>query len=188
MELKDSEERCISPQVRNSTLRLDSPTPISLAAVAVNESVDEGGILTPELERRRSEAISGFSDYFQTLIEARRVSPRDDLISELVEVQRSASDLADEDIVATAILLFQAGHDTTTSLISKGMLALLAHPGELEKLHKHPELLTNATEELLRHHVHCLPLVDDGKLVGLITDTDLLRAIGAADKGGGTIG
>ena len=45
-----------------------------------------------------------------------------------------------------------------------------------------------ATDELLRHHVHCLPLVDDRKLIGMITDTDLLRAIGAADKGGATIG
>jgi CBS domain-containing protein len=39
-----------------------------------------------------------------------------------------------------------------------------------------------AAEELLRHKVHCLLVVDDGKLLGVITDTDLLKAIGAADK------
>lgn len=39
-----------------------------------------------------------------------------------------------------------------------------------------------AGDELLRHKVHCLLVVDDGKLLGVITDTDLLRAIGAADK------
>ena len=116
----------------------------------VLESVDEGRIMTPDAEQRRDTAMLGFCDYFQSLIEARRASPRDDLISRLVEVQRSADDLADEDIVATAILLFQAGHDTTASLIGKGMLALLQHPDELAKLQAHPELIVNATEELLR--------------------------------------
>jgi acetoin utilization protein AcuB len=39
-----------------------------------------------------------------------------------------------------------------------------------------------AVEELLRLRVHCLPVVDSGELLGVITDTDLLRAIGALDK------
>jgi len=42
--------------------------------------------------------------------------------------------------------------------------------------------ISSATEELLRHQIHCLPVVEHGELLGLITDTDLLRAIGAADK------
>ncbi len=113
-------------------------------------SVDEGALVTPEMEHRRDEAMSGFSEYFQSLIDARRTSPRDDLISRLVEVQRDASDLTDDDIIATSILLFQAGHDTTTSLIAKGMFALLQHPTELAKLRARPDLIRNATEELLR--------------------------------------
>jgi CBS domain-containing protein len=40
-------------------------------------------------------------------------------------------------------------------------------------------------EELLRHKVHCLPVVENGRLLGMITDTDLLRAIGAAEKDAG---
>lgn len=117
----------------------------------VIESVDEGGVVTAEVEKRRDAAMQGFSDYFQSLIDDRRANPRDDLISRLVEVQRSAGDLSDEDIIATSILLFQAGHDTTASLISKGMLALIRHPDQLSKLHAHPELIENATEELLRY-------------------------------------
>ncbi len=117
----------------------------------VLESVDEARILTPEFERRRNDAMLGFCAYFQSLIEARRASPREDLISRLVEVQRSADDLSDEDIAATAILMFQAGHDTTASVIAKGMLALLQHPAELAKLRARPELIANATEELLRY-------------------------------------
>ena len=41
-----------------------------------------------------------------------------------------------------------------------------------------------AIEDLLHHKIHCLPVIDDDILLGLITDTDLLRAIGAADKEG----
>lgn len=115
------------------------------------ESVDEGALVTPEIEKRRNDAILGFSGYFQSLIDARRANPKDDLISRLVEVQRGESDLADEDIIATSILLFQAGHDTTTSVIAKGMLALLQHPTEFAKLRARPDLLPNATEELLRY-------------------------------------
>lgn len=116
----------------------------------VIESVDEGRVMTPEFEARRDGAMRGFSEYFQALIEARRAAPREDLISRLVEVQKTAHDLEDIDIVATAILLFQAGHDTTASLIAKGMLALLKHPDQLEKLRARPDLIGNATEELLR--------------------------------------
>jgi cytochrome P450 len=116
----------------------------------VLRSAEEGRALTRELERQRDEAILGFAGYFHSLIESRRASPRDDLISRLVEVQRGADDLADEDIAATMILLFQAGHDTTASMIAKGMLALLRHPGELARLRARPELIRNATEELLR--------------------------------------
>jgi cytochrome P450 len=114
------------------------------------ESVDEGRAVTPALEARRNRAMQGFSDYFQALIDARRARPRDDLVSRLLGVQRDADDLSDEDIIATCILLFQAGHDTTASLIAKGMLALLRHPDELAKLRARPELIENATEELLR--------------------------------------
>jgi cytochrome P450 len=117
----------------------------------VLESIDEGREVTPEYEARRDAAMLGFCEYFQSLIEARRAISRDDLISRLVEVQRGADDLSDEDIIATAILMFQAGHDTTASLISKGMLALLRHPDQQALLRARPELIENATEELLRY-------------------------------------
>jgi cytochrome P450 len=117
----------------------------------VLESIDEGREVTPEYEARRDAAMLGFCEYFQSLIEARRAISRDDLISRLVEVQRGADDLSDEDIIATAILMFQAGHDTTASLISKGMLALLRHPDQQDRLRARPELIENATEELLRY-------------------------------------
>lgn len=112
---------------------------------------DEGEELTPEMERVANEAAANFADWVKELIAARRAEPSDDLISRLIDVQRDAEDLSDDDIAATAILLFQAGHDTTTSMVSKGTLALLRHPEELGRLRAQPELIENATEELLRY-------------------------------------
>ena len=112
---------------------------------------DEGEELTPEMERSGDEAAAGFMAYVQELIDDRRARPREDLLSRLIEIQREAHDLSDDDIKATAILLFQAGHETTANMIAKGTLALLRHPEELARLRAHPELIENATEELLRY-------------------------------------
>ncbi len=120
-------------------------------AATFSRRSDEGEELNPEMERLGDEAAKNFMGYVQELIEARRRVPKDDLLSRLIEVQREAEDLTDTDIAATTILLFQAGHETTANLIAKGTLALLRHPEEFARLRSHPELIENATEELLRY-------------------------------------
>jgi cytochrome P450 len=119
-------------------------------AAAISARVDEGVVSSPDSARGADDAARGFLGYLQGLIDERRRVPRDDLVSRLLAVQRDADDLADEDIAATALLLFQAGHETTANMIGKGALALLQHPAELAKLRARPELAANATEELLR--------------------------------------
>lgn len=119
-------------------------------AAAISARADEGAAPTPDSERIADEAAVGFMGYLRGLIDERRAAPQDDLISRLLAVQREADDLEDEDIAATAILLFQAGHETTANMIGKGALALLQHPAELAKLRAHPALVANAAEELLR--------------------------------------
>jgi len=95
--------------------------------------------------------IDTLLDYLRRQIEARRKSPGDDLLSALIEARDAKDALSEQELQATALLLLLAGHETTTNLIGNGLLALLRHPDQLERLRREPELLDNAIEELLRY-------------------------------------
>src|SRR3546814_9579177 len=58
--------------------------------------------------------------------------------------------LSDDEVSATAVLLFSAGFETTTNLIGNGLLALLQHPDQLERWRADPTLAPAAVDELLR--------------------------------------
>jgi hypothetical protein len=85
------------------------------------------------------------------LIEARRGTPREDLLSGLIEAEEAGSHLSGDELIGTTVMLLFAGHETTTNLIGNGTLALLAHPDELRRVRDDPELLPTAIEELLRY-------------------------------------
>jgi cytochrome P450 len=95
--------------------------------------------------------------YFTQLLEEKRKSPTDDLVSALIAV-RDADDPADSadsfderELVAMLFLLLVAGHETTANLIASGTLALLTHPAERDRLRGDSSLLPGAVEELLRY-------------------------------------
>jgi hypothetical protein len=56
-----------------------------------------------------------------------------------------------EELISTILLLFTAGHETTTNLFGNGMLALLRNPDQMRRLKDQPELLRPRIEELLRY-------------------------------------
>jgi cytochrome P450 len=89
--------------------------------------------------------------YLTSLIEAKRESSTEDLLSDLAHVSENGDQLSSGELVAMAFLLLVAGHETTVNLIGNGVLALLRHPDQLAKLRSDPELLPNAVEEILRY-------------------------------------
>lgn len=105
----------------------------------------------PAILARAAPAVEGFVDYFGELVRARWDEPRDDLLSGLVHAQVDTDSLSVPELFAMVILLFVAGHETTTNLIGNGMLALLRHRGQYERLGREPGLAGRATEELLRY-------------------------------------
>ncbi|MFF4219509.1 cytochrome P450 [Streptomyces nondiastaticus] len=103
--------------------------------------------------------------YLLDLAERRRDHPTDDMLSAFVNEPDPALRLTREELAETAILLFIAGHETTVNLITNGVLTLLRHPEQLDRLRREPDLLPRAVEELLRYEppVHMrerIPLAD----------------------------
>ena len=92
-----------------------------------------------------------FLRYLKRFLSARRAAPRDDLVSALIEAEEAGDRLVGEELLAMVFLLLVAGHETTVNLIGNGVLALLAHPEQREKLAADPALITRAVEELLRY-------------------------------------
>jgi cytochrome P450 PksS len=91
-----------------------------------------------------------FLRYIRRLVELRRTRPGDDLVSALVQAQIDDVRLNDDELVAMIFLLLVAGHETTVNLIGNGVLALLEHPDQLQRLRDEPALIGSAVEELLR--------------------------------------
>src|ERR1700753_4169859 len=108
------------------------------------------GSADPEIELDSLVAMGQLFEYFQKLIAARRVEPRDDLLSVLAEAEIDEQRLTDEDLLNFAFLLLVAGNETTRNLIALGTLALIAHPDQCRLLAEDPTRIPLAVEEMLR--------------------------------------
>ncbi|MDQ4132957.1 MAG: cytochrome P450 [Actinomycetota bacterium] len=111
-----------------------------LELVVTAEALSEGAAASATLEQ-----------YFAELIAERRARPQDDLLTRLIQAEDEGERLSEWELISTSILLFAAGFETTTHLIGNGLLALLHHPDQLERLRGDRALLRPAVEELLRY-------------------------------------
>jgi len=104
---------------------------------------------------RREQAIAGMSEltsYLDELIQRHRQVGSDNLMGSLIDARDENDALTNDEVLSTCVLLLFGGHETTTSLIGSGMLALLDHPGELDRLSASPDqLIGPAIEEFLRY-------------------------------------
>jgi cytochrome P450 len=99
----------------------------------------------------RMHALQELTAYMTELIAARRAQPSDDMLSGLAVGGEPAECMDNANLVRTMILLLVAGHETTVNLITNGMLTLLRHLAELERLRDNPERAPIVVEELLRY-------------------------------------
>ena len=108
-------------------------------------------VITPEIVQTADKATEDLIAYFTTLVAERRDSPQADLLSGLIAAEEEGDKLDEDELLATAILLFAAGHETTMNLIGNGMLALFRNPDQMAKLQAAPALIKTAVEEFLRY-------------------------------------
>jgi cytochrome P450 len=99
----------------------------------------------------RLSATYNLQMYLNKLVAEKEDEPGDDLIGRLVVKYRDAGIYTHEHMVALAMQLLVAGHETTANMISLGTLALLENPGQLDVLRSDPAMATQAVDELLRY-------------------------------------
>jgi cytochrome P450 len=96
-------------------------------------------------------ATAEMGDYLTGLLDERRRSPQDDLLTRLVQAQVDGERLTHAEIVGFFQLLLLAGSETTTNLVNNAVLCFIEHPGQLALLRARPDLLPSAIEEVLRY-------------------------------------
>jgi cytochrome P450 len=105
---------------------------------------------TEDQARSATEAAAEFREYVLELIAERRRSPRDDMVSGLVEARVDGSSLSDDEIVSTVVVLLNAGHEATVNTLGNGLTELLHSPAEWQRLVDGSVAAQGAIEELIR--------------------------------------
>ena len=96
-------------------------------------------------------AASEFAEYVHGLMLERKAKPADDLITELAQVEEAGEKLSTHELIATCVLLLNAGHEASVNGFGNGMVAAYQNPSQWELLKKKPaEVSTTAVEEFLR--------------------------------------
>ncbi|MFI1164713.1 cytochrome P450 [Streptomyces sp. NPDC020801] len=96
------------------------------------------------------DARDRLEEYLGALIDRKRKEPGDGVLDELVRRQVREGEPGRAELIALAVILLVAGHETTANMISLGTYTLLRHPERLAELRADPALLPAAVEELMR--------------------------------------
>jgi cytochrome P450 len=102
---------------------------------------------TPE---KQFEVVLELFEYFTALTTSRRELPTEDLASAIANARIDGRPLPDMDTMSYYMLIATAGHDTTTSTIAGGLQALIENPDQRRRLTDDPDLMSLATEEMIR--------------------------------------
>lgn len=105
---------------------------------------------TPEMQILCNTVLEEFREYILMLAEQRRRQPQDDLITRFVRAHDGEKIISEEELINNCIILLTAGHETSTSLLTNGILALLQHPDQFARLKNDPSLISSAVEEMMR--------------------------------------
>jgi cytochrome P450 len=114
------------------------------------------GARDPELQRKENDSelstdvIQDFFAYFTAMTENRRAHPKDDVASVIANAEINGQPIGHLEAMSYYIIVATAGHDTTSSSTSGGLLALMENPDQLVALKNDPGLLGSAVDEMIR--------------------------------------
>jgi hypothetical protein len=100
---------------------------------------------------KSQESLLEMFRYMNDMIEARRVEPKDDLMTTMALAEERGQRFTRDELLATCNTMLSGGHETTTNLMGNLLHLLLANPSQWEDLKAEPALLDSAIEEALRY-------------------------------------
>jgi hypothetical protein len=133
-------------------------------------------------------SLQDMTSYFQEAVRRQATQPTEGLVNALTMAEVDGDRLTEDEVVANLIVTLVGGQETTTNLIGNGLLTLLRHPDEMERLRRDPALIPGAVEELLRYESpsqHTARLAhDDVELGGRAIERGqaVIAVIGAANR------
>ena len=152
-------------------------------------------VIGPEAFARGNNAVKDFLAYLETLVARRRAkagnkpgNPERDVLTRLILGESDGERLTAKELLHNCIFLLNAGHETTTNLIGNGLVALLAHPAEKQRLIGDPSLIRTAIEEMLRfessNQLGNRMIVEEVEVGGITMQagTPVTLCIGAANR------
>lgn len=175
-----------------------SPLPITIIAEMLGVPVEMGPQLldwshqmvamymhgrTRETEDIANRAAGDFSDFLRGYVTERRKRPGDDLLSLLISAREDGQKLSEDELVSSAILLLNAGHEATVHQTGNAVRSILAQGGDPRRFFATPEANAATVEECLRfdaplhmfsryayHEIEIAPgiVVQPGETIGLL--------------------
>ncbi len=103
-----------------------------------------------ERRERQRAVVEEYFAYQAGVVEDRKRSPRDDLVSLLVQGEVDGDRLDDEEILQESLLILIGGDETTRHVMTGGLEQLVLHPDQRQKLIDDPSKIEGAVEEMLR--------------------------------------
>jgi cytochrome P450 len=104
-----------------------------------------------EAQAEARAAAHEFAEYVRSLMVERKAKPGEDLISELASVEEAGEKLNTQELIATCVLLLNAGHEASVNGFGNGIVAALEREDQAQLLRENPRAVTDtAIEEFLR--------------------------------------
>jgi cytochrome P450 len=163
------------------------PVPSLVIALLLGVPLDDLGLFqhnttvgldTRSSDEEKAQAFAAMFIYIEELVKRKEREPGDDLISRLVTDYVATGQLNRETAAMNAVIMMQAGHETTANMIALGTVALLQHRDVFERLGQtdDPAVIANAVEELMRYLTIVHAQVDRVATEDLTIGGQLIRA------------
>jgi len=151
------EDRKAIYELGNAMVGFDDPEFDETRGTKAGESFSKPAEATDDGDDEMKQASAAMFGYAEKLKALARANPKDDLASALLAAEIDGEKLTDLEFNSFFLLLAIAGNETTRTVTTNGMLQLIRHPDQRQRVLDDPSLLAPMVEEILRFDpaVHC---------------------------------